>query len=383
VATIAMSLGLSNEQQMIRDVAQRFCAAEMPISKIRARLGQGPTDEYVRRTGELGWYAPFIPTQAGGGSVSGEPVVDAALLAEVHGEHLQPAPSITTHLFAHAVSQFGEARTRAILPAIAAGERCGCFVFAEPGRRWDTRTAVCAVRPARAAETLCLTGLVATASGVDPSGSIVVTAELDGGSTAFVIDGAAPGVRIEVLDGIDPTRPLARLTLESVDVTEAQRLRCGATDLEALTDLGVVLLCAESVGTMRRLFAMTLAYAKARVAFGRTIGSFQAVKHQLADMSLLVELSTAIVDEAVRALQERRPDASELASVAKIYVAESGITVSQGCLQLHGGIGYTWDHDLHLYLRRLAADAALFGSPDWHRERLWRLGHVAVGVSDG
>ena len=182
------------------------------------------------------------------------------------------------------------------------------------------------------------------------------------------------------LDGLDGTRACAELLVNEVVVPHEHVLggaEAGDEAVDVVLRLALVQLAAESVGAMRQLFNMTVQYAKERVAFGRPIGSFQAVKHLLADLSLLVELSSAIADEAANALQAGRPDSAELASVAKAYVGEAGIQVSQGCLQVHGGIGYTWEHDLHLYLRRLASDAALFGDPSWHRERLCLLDGLA------
>ena len=119
---------------------------------------------------------------------------------------------------------------------------------------------------------------------------------------------------------------------------------------------------------------MALQYAKDRTAFGRPIGSFQAIKHLLADTSLLLEMSKAMVDAAARAVGTGSSDASAVASMAKAFVADSGVELAQNCFQVFGGIGFTWEHDQHLYLRRLTTDAALYGDPSWHRERPCRLG---------
>ncbi|MGD9795556.1 MAG: acyl-CoA dehydrogenase family protein [Acidimicrobiia bacterium] len=375
-----MSLGLTDEQRLFRAVAERFAHDAMPISNIRGRLGQPPSPEYLQRTGELGWYAAFVPTDLGGGSVSGRSVIDAAVLAEVQGAHLQPAPTVTAHLFARAVAMFGDQQTRSLLPAHCAGDAIGGFMFAETTRGWYARTAVTAEQ---AEDGFMLNGSVAIAIGVDTAGPFVVTASIDGAASAFVVMPGDPGVAITMLDSIDITRSMARVRFTDVIVPPERQLTCHRSDIEQLAALAAALSSAETVGTMRRLFDMTLEYAKVRVAFGRVIGSFQAIKHLLADLSLQVELSTAIVDEAVGALQDDRPDAVELASVTKAYVADSALDVSQGCLQIHGGIGYTWEHDLHLYLRRLAADAALFGSAQWHREHLWHLDQLPVGAHHG
>jgi len=131
-----------------------------------------------------------------------------------------------------------------------------------------------------------------------------------------------------------------------------------------------VLTVAETVGAMDENFTVALDYAKVRTAFGRPIGSFQAVKHQLADASMMLEASKGVAVAAARSVQQRADDAAEVASMAKSFVGDAAIDLTQTCWQVFGGIGYTWEHDHHLYLRRLTADASLYGQPSWHRERV-------------
>ena len=146
-----------------------------------------------------------------------------------------------------------------------------------------------------------------------------------------------------------------------------------ADDLERQLQLALVLSVAETVGTIEALFDMTRRYAIDRTAFGRPIGSFQAVKHQLADMSLSVEAGVSISAAATRAVQAGQDDAGEIASMAKAWVGDTGIDIAQGCFQVFGGIGYTWEHDLHLFLRRITMNSLLYGQPDWHRERICEI----------
>jgi alkylation response protein AidB-like acyl-CoA dehydrogenase len=137
--------------------------------------------------------------------------------------------------------------------------------------------------------------------------------------------------------------------------------------------VALVLTVSESVGAMNRIFEITLDYAKARTAFGRPIGSFQAIKHSLADTGLLLEMAQGMATAAARAVGDERPDAGEVASMAKSLVGDNGVALSQNCFQTFGGIGYTWEHDQHLFLRRLAMDALLYGEPAAHRERICQL----------
>ena len=156
-----------------------------------------------------------------------------------------------------------------------------------------------------------------------------------------------------------------------VPVTSAIGHAGGADrDVEVQLQLACVLSTAETVGAMDALFELTRRYAIDRTAFGRPIGSFQAVKHQLADLSLALEASKAIAAAAVRAVQEDRKEAGEVVSMAKSWVADAGIDLAQGCAQVFAGIGFTWEHDLHLFLRRITMNGVLFGQPDWHRERI-------------
>jgi alkylation response protein AidB-like acyl-CoA dehydrogenase len=186
----------------------------------------------------------------------------------------------------------------------------------------------------------------------------------------------APGVAIQPLASLDITRRFSRIRFEAVEVPDGSILATPQTArrvYDRLLDVAAVLTTAESVGAMGRLFELTVEYAKDRRAFGRPIGSFQAIKHTLADTGLLIEMSRAISAAATRAVAAGAPEASEVASMAKAFVGKHSIEVSHCCFQVFAGIAYTWEHDLHLYYRRLATDAALFGEPAWHRERICRL----------
>jgi alkylation response protein AidB-like acyl-CoA dehydrogenase len=146
-----------------------------------------------------------------------------------------------------------------------------------------------------------------------------------------------------------------------------------ATAIGLQLQLASVLSSAETAGAMQYLFDLTVQYCKDRTAFGRPIGSFQAIKHQLADSSLAVEMSHAVVTGAAKALQFSSPGELQAASMAKAFVSDAAVEVAHKCWQQFGGIAYTWEHDFHLYLRRLTTDASLYGSPTWHRERVCQL----------
>lgn len=364
---------LTDDQEMFRDAAARFARELFAISHLRAAYGHGPTKEYTAKTGELGWYAPFVAAEHGGGAVSSRPILDAVVLADVLGRTLQPAPVMSADVSAHLISAGAAAGVQdALLPLLAEGSMTTVPVFADAAHRWDR---VSIIRATPNGDGVALRGSAAGVPDLTNAPWFVVVADSGDGDPPIValVPRTAPGVAIEALAGLDGSRPCATLVLDDVRVASDHVLQMSVDAVEAAFDLAVVLLTAETVGAMRQLFEMTVDYAKTRIAFGRPIGSFQAVKHLLADTSMLIELSGAIVHESAVAMNATSDDVAELASVAKAYVSDAAISVSQACLQVHGGVGYTWEHDLHLFLRRLASDAVLLGDATWHRARLWSV----------
>jgi alkylation response protein AidB-like acyl-CoA dehydrogenase len=195
------------------------------------------------------------------------------------------------------------------------------------------------------------------------------------GPSQFVVDTTAPGLTVTPLDGLDLTQRYASVALDDVVVpadSVVGEVGGSGSAVENQLRVACVLTTAETVGAMDSLFELTRRYTIDRMAFGRPIGSFQAVKHQMADMSLALEAAKAVAAAAARAVQERWPGAGEVVSMAKSWVADVGVDLVQGCAQVYAGIGFTWEHDLHLFLRRVTMNGLLFGPADWHRERLCR-----------
>jgi alkylation response protein AidB-like acyl-CoA dehydrogenase len=208
---------------------------------------------------------------------------------------------------------------------------------------------------------------------VDASSWLLVTGNAPDGTTQVLVSAGSPGVTITELDSLDITRRFAEVRFDGVRVPAAAVIGApGRLPAEQLA-IACTLLAAETVGAMDHDFGMTLQYAKDRIAFGRPIGSFQAVKHQLADTSLALEMSKATVLAAARTVGADDDYGPEAASMAKAFVGEAGVDLAQACFQIFGGIGYTWEHDQHLYLRRITTDAGLFGDPAWHREYVCQL----------
>jgi alkylation response protein AidB-like acyl-CoA dehydrogenase len=371
-----VDLDLSDDQELLRATTERFIESAMPLSKVRelADAGATPGPDYARGGGDLGWFAMLVPEVHGGGSASGAGVLDAAILAEERGRSLQPGPFIPNNVVAYALAVSGSDAQRAdVLPALIAGEQTATWAVADATGEWNPDAGL---RVSRKDDAFVLSGTKSLVEDADRVDWVLVSAVDEEGAVQFLVSRDAEGLDPHRLEGFDLTRRQCEVRFDDVHVPAAARVG-DTTNTSATIDrqfgYAATLLTAESVGAMDALFEITVDYAKVRTAFGRPIGSFQAVKHLLADTSLLLEESKAIAVAATRALQDDAPDAAEMVSMAKAFVGDSGVDLAHNCWQVFGGIAYTWEHDLHLYLRRLTANASLYGEPAWHREHICRL----------
>ncbi|HMG42302.1 MAG TPA: acyl-CoA dehydrogenase family protein [Acidimicrobiales bacterium] len=371
-----MDVDLTSDQELLRDTTARFIEAELPLDEVRrlSESGSRVDGEYLRRGAELGWFSLLVPAAQGGGSVSGEGLVDAAVVAGERGRFLQPGAFVAVNVVAHALATAGSPeQRREVLPALMAGAATAAWAVADIFGEWRPDAGVVAAPSGDGFVLSGAKGLVHDAAAAD---WLLVGAASNDGPVQVLLPSSAPGLTVTELDGLDITRRFSRVTFDDVVAPGSSLVGDPADAVRALDrqlQLAAVLTVAESVGAMDRIFGETLDYAKSRIAFGRPIGSFQAVKHLLADTSLLLEASRAAAVAAARCVQREGDDAAEVASIAKAFVGDSGIELAQSCLQVLGGIGFTWEHDLHLYLRRLTTDAYLYGEPAWHRERICTL----------
>ena len=372
-----MDLDPSDDQELFRETTARFIEARCPLPDVR-RLADEPIGHdpsVTRDAGELGWFALFVPEEFGGGSVSGSPLRDAVIVAEERGRFVQPGPFVATNVVASAIAHDGtRAQQEQYLPALGSAELTASWAISDRRGAPEAGAVTASTRDGG----FVLDGTAGLVSEGATAGAFLVTAaDADGGGiTQFVVPADTAGVTVVPLDGLDLTRRFVDVRFDGVQLGADALLGdagAGAAAVARQLDVAVTLNLAESIGAMRRLVEITVDYAKARTAFGRPIGSFQALKHMLADASLWVELSTAAAEAAADAMADGRPTASEIVSIAKAYAGEAGADVAQTCLQAHGGIGFTWEHDLHFYLRRLQADRVLYGDPAWHRERICRI----------
>jgi alkylation response protein AidB-like acyl-CoA dehydrogenase len=371
-----MELDLTSDQELLRVTTARFVTSNFPLTQVRQfaeGAAQLPTT-YLSDAAGLGWFAMLIPDEFGGGSVSGEGLRDLAIIAEERGRELQPGPFTSTNVVAAAIAESGSAEQKAaLLPSMAQGELVASWVLGDPMGDWVPGANITATKEDGGFTLSGQTSLVQDGVLAD---WLLVTASDPDGLTQFLIPSATSGVTVIPLAGHDITQRLARVQFDQVRVPATSILgveSAAALDVERQFQIACVLVTAEAVGAMDALFEKTRQYAIDRIAFGRPIGSFQAVKHQLADLSLTLEGRKAIAVAAARVVQERQADAGEIVSMAKAWIGDAGIDIAQGCFQVFGGIGYTWEHDLHLFLRRMTMNGLLFGQSDWHRERICRM----------
>ena len=371
-----MDRDLTEDQVMFHATTRKFLERVSPMARVRELWASevGYDRASWKQAADLGWFAAFVPEQDGGGSVSGRPVADASIVIEEVGRALFPGPVVPTNVVAYAIAQNGSAGQRSEhLPAIAAGESTGAWAFAESNDRWDGEGVQLEATPVDGG--FRLTGTKSCVQDAVSADLLLVSARSPAGLTQFLVPNGTPGVRVTPLDSLDVGRRFASVVFDGAPLPPHAVLgevgHASAT-IERQRDIAAVLVCAETVGAVDQVFDMTLEYARMRKAFGRPIGSYQAIKHRFADMLLWLETSKAITVAAVGAV-DHDADRAEYASSAKSYVSDRGPAIVRDCLQIHGGIGYTWEYDLHAFLRRIDSNAALFGGTARHEDRIAEL----------
>lgn len=377
-----MDLLLDDDQELFRATSRRFIGDVLPLAAVRA-MGDDGTDVepgYLTRAAELGWFTMLVPEEAGGGTISGHGVRDAAIAAEERGRVLQPGPFVDMNVVASAIASGGSEDARSkVLPELLAGERLAGWAVTGPAGAFDPAGGVEVEWHGDAGR---LRGTKILVQDAHLASWLLVAATHGDGVSQFLVPTDSPGVRVLKRQSFDLTRRLSEVVFDDVEVGTGHLVgakgEAGAA-LERQLDLACVLAAAESVGAMDAIFEATVDYAKARTAFGRPIGSFQAVKHLLADNATSLEQSKALSVAATRAVDARASDASELASMAKAFIGETGVALAHACWQAFGGIAFTWEHDFHLFLRRLTLDASLYGEATFHFERVCRLNHLGEG----
>jgi alkylation response protein AidB-like acyl-CoA dehydrogenase len=376
-----MDIGFTEEQELLRDTARKFLDSECPTKFVREMMATeaAVTDQFWRQLADNGWLGITYPEDVGG---SGLGLVDLVVLMEEIGRAVMPGPYPATVLLAGAaIAAAGSAeQRREWLPRIVAGEVKATLAVTEPNPRWDAAGITATAREARGG--FALSGTKMFVPDAHLADVLVVAARSRDGSTMedgvslFLVPKDTPGLSLRRLPSIDETRKLCEVTLDNVAVPGSAllgELHGGWAPLQQVIDHAAVALSAEICGAAQRVLEITVEYAKLRTAFGKPIGSYQGVKHKCADMLVEIENAKSLTYYAAWAVDEGAVDAPLAVSMAKAAASDAGRKVCAAGIQLHGGIGMTWEHDLQLYLKRAKADEVAFGDASWHRERVAQL----------
>ena len=376
-----MKFSFTDEQQEFRTVVRRFLEDTSPTTEVRRLMQTAEgydADVWRRLSGELGLTAVHIPEAYGG---QGFGIGELAITVEEMGRALLCAPYFaSTVLAATAILKAGsEAQKQALLPDIASGRTIAAFAFTEENGRWDaggvgaTATASGGGYRINGVKSFVLDGHTA--------GLVVVVARQPGsvgsdGLSLFTVRGDAPGLDRRSLEAMDPTRKLARLAFSNVEAdllgTEGQ----ARGPLAQTLDIARICLTNEMVGGAERLRQSAIEFANLRYQFGRPISSFQSLKHKAADMLLDVELAKSAAYYAAAAADDGDDDLPAIASLAKAAASDAYMQTAIHTVQIHGGIGFTWDNDTHLWFKRAKSSEAFLGSAAEHRERLMQAWNV-------
>jgi alkylation response protein AidB-like acyl-CoA dehydrogenase len=370
---------LSEEQQGLREVSRNLLADHSASAQVRAGISGADAEARLWELGTgLGWTGLAVPEADGG---LGQGVAELTLVAEELGRAAARGPFLSTALAALAVARYGQDSLRSlVLPALAEGTARAALAVAEPGGWFPPAVRLAADGPTPG--TLVLSGRKTLVADAGTADWLLVTAVADGEPVLVLVDADEPGIGIRRQEALDLTRNLYEVTFGDVAVDAARRLSGGPAAAGWLRDAAAVMTAADALGAGSRLMDMTVEHAKTRVQFGQPLGAFQAVKHKCADMRLLVTGARAAVYYAAMALDAASTgtditgtgvcpeEASEAASTAKAFASAGMARLAGEALQVHGGIGFTWEHDLHLYLRRIKADEQFYGDAGAHQERL-------------
>lgn len=363
-----MQFGLSESQQILKDTARKFFAGESPIAAVRKAMETETAYDAALWTklAEQGFTGIITPEEYGG---MGLGKVELVLLLEEAGYALLPGPFFSTVALAGSVIDAcgTPEQKKKYLERIAAGQARATVALVEAAGSWDADT----LNISAAGGKLNGTKLFVTDAAV---ADFIVVVARDG---VFMVEAKAPGLNIEPMKGMDLARKIYAVEFKN---TLAERLG-DSSGLAGALNVATTALCAEMTGGMQRTLELTVAYAKTRKQFGKPIGIFQAVQHLCADMYLETESTRSATYYAAWALEENVPDAAAAVSVAKMYASDSSRNVGNRGIQVHGGMGFTWENDIHLYYRRAKASETMLGDAAFHRERIARL--VIDGAAAG
>jgi alkylation response protein AidB-like acyl-CoA dehydrogenase len=368
-----MDFSFSPDQQLLKNSARAFLDEHVKPATVRALFDdpRGESEGLWKEMAELGWLGLSLPEESGGSALG---MVETAILLEELGRAACPAPYLPTILAGHAIATAGTtAQKSRWLAALANGSARATVAFIERDLDWDPEAT--STRATRSTSGWTLSGVKQFVPWPHVADVVLVPARSPEGLSLFLVEPGVSGLTISMMTGIDLSSRVGAVTLDGVavgaDAVVGAPGQAGAL-LGALLARGAVAAAAEMLGAARRCLDMAVEYAKVREQFGQPIGSFQAIRHKCAEMLLEVENSHAATYYAAWALDAGADDRELAASVAKAYVNDAARRVCGDAIQVHGGIGFTWEYDLHLYFKRAKALEVMYGDADYHRERVLR-----------
>jgi alkylation response protein AidB-like acyl-CoA dehydrogenase len=368
-----MDFAFTEEHEELRQTVRKFLENKSDEQAVRGLMQteQGyDRDVWSQMAEQMGLQGLIVPEQYGGGGFG---YVELTVVLEEMGAALLCAPFFASAVLAantllHVADENAKAE---LLPAIASGKSLATLAFTEPNGRWDLPGIE--MEAARDGKGWRIDGVKTYVIDGHVANEILVLARADGNLALFRVDALAPGLERELLPTLDLTRKLARLSFSGVPASRISGPENIESAMERVLALAAVGLAAEQAGGAQRCLSMSTEYAKTRLQFGRPIGSFQAIKHRCADMLVEVEFAKSAAYHAGFTAAEGEPDALlTAASLAKSYCSEAYFHAAAETIQIHGGMGFTWEHPAHLYFKRAKSSALLFGDAVYHREQLAR-----------
>ena len=367
-----MNFAFSEEQEELRRLTRKWLSERSPSLVVRKLMEteRGYDPVMWADMAQMGWQGMAIPEEYGG---SGFGQLELAVLFEEMGRSLLPAPFFSTvSLGSAAILERGsEKQKHDVLSRVAAGEITVTLAFTEPNGSWDEAGVQAVAEPIN--NGWSINGVKSFVIDGHTADFLVVAARTAEGVTLFLVEADNEGVGRRRLETMDMTRKQAELTLTNVKVSDDNLIGQpggGWAVIERVLEKAIVNLAAEQVGAAQKCLEMSVDYAKTRHQFGRPIGSFQAIKHKCADMLVQVESAKSAAYYAAWAASEDNEELPIVAPMAKSYCSEAFFLCASENIQIHGGIGFTWEHDAHLYFKRAKSSELLFGDPAYHRAKL-------------
>ena len=369
-----MLLDLTPDQLLFRDTTTKLLNELVPVAELR-RLRDDPDGfarDYWARGAALGWSSLLVAESQGGGSISGQGLVDLSLVAFEFGRHAAPGPLGVTNVVAAALSEVGDEVFEPVVETLLSGNSVATWCLSEPPPHDHLGFVSLEVRSE--GDELVLNGIKRPVESAASAQYLLVTGRTESGLSQVLLPRETDGVSVKPMHSLDTTRRFDVVTFEDVRIPVTDGLVGGiglaAEQVDRQLALAIAIGNAEAVGSMQAAFDLTVDWAFARYSFGRPLASYQELKHRFADMKTWLEASHAVSDAATLAVASGSPDAAELLHAATSFIGDFGGELMQDCVQMHGGIGVTFDHDLHLYLRRHTVNRSLYGTPAEHRQRL-------------